>query len=261
VDVRLIELSDTDAPAVGALAWPDDTPGAAPAVVVIGGSGGGDEPARVVAAEFADSGIPALALAYFGAPGVPERFASISIEYFAGAAAWLGKHRGSDPARVAMLGMSRGSEAALLTGAHFPTLVGRVVAVVPSNIVCAGFPDGGPAWTLGGAAVPYSRTAGPDTDDPDAVIPVERITGPVLAIGAGYDQIWPSLPMAKAIGERMEARGHTHGHEILEYPNAGHGLSIPAPLGMSTDADQDARLDAWPRILRFVRGEWTATPR
>jgi dienelactone hydrolase len=260
VDVRLIELSDTDAAAVGALAQPDDTTGSGPAVVVVGGSGGGDGPARLVAAEFAKAGIPALALAYFGAPGVPERFASIPIEYFARAAEWLRAQQAIN--QVAMLGMSRGSEAALLTAAHFPAVVDRVVAVVPSNLVCASFPDGNPAWTLGGAALPYSQTAGPDTDDPDAVIPVERINGPVLAIGAGSDQIWPSLPMAKAIGERLESHGHAFGHELVEYPHAGHALSIPCPLGAAADVDEDARVDAWPRILQFVREDGTAaTPR
>ena len=207
---------------------------------MVGGSGGGDGPARLVAAEFAEAGIPALALAYFGAPGVPQRLTSIPIEYFAGAAAWLGAQQGVNPARLAILGMSRGSEAALLTAAHHPTVVDRVIAIVPSNIVCASFPDGGPAWTVDGEPLPYSTTAGPEAADPDALIPVERINGPVLAIGAGRDEIWPSLAMARAIGERLRAHGHGAGHEILEYPNAGHGLSIPAPIGTVADTDQAA---------------------
>ena len=49
----------------------------APAVVVLGGSGGGED---ATALGLAMSGYSALALAYFGEPGLPQCLCSIPLE-------------------------------------------------------------------------------------------------------------------------------------------------------------------------------------
>jgi hypothetical protein len=65
-------------------------PGAArrPAVLIFGGSEGGLAVADL-ARLLASHGYPALALAYFHAPGLPADLARIPLEYFARAARWL----------------------------------------------------------------------------------------------------------------------------------------------------------------------------
>ncbi|HSR22922.1 MAG TPA: acyl-CoA thioesterase/BAAT N-terminal domain-containing protein, partial [Candidatus Eisenbacteria bacterium] len=111
-------------------------PGAArrPAALVLGGSEGGlgNEAAAML---LAAHGFPALVIAYFGEPGLPPNLIDIPLEYFTGALAWLGRQPGVDPARLLMMGASRGGEVALLLGADFPDLVHAVAAYVPSSVV------------------------------------------------------------------------------------------------------------------------------
>ena len=59
----------------------------APAVVVLGGAAGGYD--DLPALGLAMSGYPALALAYFDEPGLPQCLCSIPLEYFARAVGWL----------------------------------------------------------------------------------------------------------------------------------------------------------------------------
>jgi hypothetical protein len=61
---------------------PDKVRPGAPAVVVIGGSGGGED--TFTAGALALLGYPALALGYFQEPGLPTCLCDIPLEYFAG---------------------------------------------------------------------------------------------------------------------------------------------------------------------------------
>jgi predicted esterase len=100
-------------------------------------------------------------LAYFKAPGVPQKLLNIPLEYFRGALAWLERQPEVDAQRTAVLGISRGSEAALLLGVHYRDLVHGVFALMPSSVVNCGIRDYtapdciGAAWTLGGKPLPY----------------------------------------------------------------------------------------------------------
>ena len=54
-----------------------------------------------------------------------------------------------NPAKIAVLGASRGSEAAQLLGVYYPNLVHAVIASVPSDASICSYPGcTGPAWTL-----------------------------------------------------------------------------------------------------------------
>jgi dienelactone hydrolase len=150
------------------------------AVLVIGGSEGGYP--GLIPAMLADSGYPALGVAYFGEPGLPATLSRIPLEYFATALRWLARQPGVNPARIAVIGISRGSEAAQLLGVYYPHLVAAVVASVPSNSAICSYPGcRGPAWMLNGRPVPYTS----QFDDPSpmnraAVIPDQRINGPIF---------------------------------------------------------------------------------
>jgi hypothetical protein len=89
--------------------------GRRPAVLVLGGSDGGLSVYTLAfARSLAARGYPALALAYFQEEGLPPYLYRIRLEYFAQALRWLGRRPEVDPARLFTLGVSRGSEAALL---------------------------------------------------------------------------------------------------------------------------------------------------
>ncbi len=113
----------------------DHEGGARPGVIIVSGSGGGlaeDQPALL-----ASRGYTVLSLAYFGMDGVPEDLANIPLEYFGRAIELMRTHPSVDRERIAVMGMSRGGELALLLGATFPALK-AVVAYVPSGVIWPG---------------------------------------------------------------------------------------------------------------------------
>jgi dienelactone hydrolase len=251
----------------GELYQPADTSHPRAGVVVFGGSEGGlsvGTQAKMLAAH----GFSVLA--YFAEPGLPAQLERIPLDYFDRAARYLAGRPGVDS--VVLWGDSRGSEAALLTAANFPGDVGAVVATVPGAQALGGLPDAtGPAWTLRGSPVP---TAPPSDDaaqaaDRPSTIPVERITGPVLLVCGGADQVWRSCANSDVITRRATEAGRP-APTLLRYPQAGHfvGLMLPYDPFTVTDgrtaagatiraggtpaADAAARADAWPKLLAFL---------
>ena len=135
-----------------------------PGILLLGGSEGG-LPTGALSRMLAARGYSTLGVAYFGAPGLPQTLARIPLEYFARALTWLRAQPQVDPSRIVVLGVSRGSEAAQLLGAYYPSLVSGVVASVPSNVALCGYPDcSQPAWTLNGTPLPYTQ----QFDNPDS---------------------------------------------------------------------------------------------
>src|ERR1019366_2276878 len=122
-----------------------------PAVIVLSGSGGGVPPASGHAGGLASRGYAVLALAYFGAEGLPRSLSRIPLEYFGKALDWLAAQPAVDPSRIGLLGTSRGGELSLLLGSVFPQIK-IVVAYVPSNVVWGGCCDSRiePSWTIEG---------------------------------------------------------------------------------------------------------------
>lgn len=241
---------------VGTLFLP---PGAEPhpGVIVLGGSSGGlREP---MAALLASHGSAALALAYFGAEGLPPQLANIPLEYFETALNWMAEHPSVRGARCAVLGVSRGAELALLLGATFPSVC-AVIAYAPSGVLWGAVGSSGPAWTYHGEPLP----AAPDRAPPElsdelfarkplpaapwylanlqdeaalepATIAVERISGPVLLISGEDDQMWPSTLLAERVTQRLAARGFAWPYQHLRYPDAGHLIGEPwQPTAVNT---------------------------
>jgi dienelactone hydrolase len=225
----------------------------------------------MAAALLAAHGYPSLALAYFKAPGLPQSLHDIPLEYFTRALKELRARPGVDPDHVLVAGVSRGGEAALLLGAHFPQLVNGVVAGVPSSVVNPGDrPDTTrPAWTLGGRPLPAvggTQTGRPTPPEKGpAVIPVERIPGPVLLTCGEQDLIWPSCASVDAITARLRAHRFAHAVTALRYPDAGHliggltawfgSLTDDALAGGTVAGTQAAQADAHARLLAFLAAQ------
>ncbi len=74
------------------------------------------------------------------------------------------------------------------------------------------------------------------------------MNGPVLMLGAGDDQMWPSCRLAELAMKRLTAAGHTakFADDLVCYPNAGHFLSAP---GLPTTD---------PSLIRSDRHIWIA---
>ncbi|MGD0945606.1 MAG: acyl-CoA thioesterase/bile acid-CoA:amino acid N-acyltransferase family protein [Acidimicrobiales bacterium] len=240
-------------------------------IVEFDGSSGG---IRIpVGAMLAARGYPTLDLAYFDEPGLPQAPSgqvpkALSLDYFAKALRWLGRQPGVDPRRLWVMGASMGSEAALLLGVDYPSLVHGVVGLAPNDVAeCWG--PGVPLWTLGGQPVPCTNQFNrmPPTDNPAAVIPVAKIRGPVFLDCGEQDSSWPSCAHSKAMMAELAAAHDTYPHELLDYPDAGHvvgallpyypGLAAAEQLlgigGSSVVANPLACADQWPKLLAFLR--------
>jgi dienelactone hydrolase len=254
-----------------------------PMVLVLGGSEGGLGGSGPLAKRLAGEGYGALALAYFGAEGVPKTLQSVPVEYFDQGIAWLLARPEAGRRRVAVLGGSKGGEAALLVAAN-NRRVCAVVAGAPSGVTwpginpAAGRGDPGPSWTRDSRPVPYApydRTKPFKTildlyerslpaAPAESFIPVERIAGPVLLISGRQDSLWPSSAMADTMMARLDKAKFKHAHQHLAYPDAGHAgfgapvspdnpnLSHLADYGGTVAGNQAARADGWPKALAFL---------
>ncbi len=237
----------------------------ATSVLTFGGSEGGLYYAAQTAAALAAAGHPALALAYFDAPGLPENLDQIPLEYFGSALHRLDRAAHVDAHRVVVWGGSRGSEAAQLTAVHYPSLVAGVVAMVPSDVSYPSLPDlAHAAWTFDDKPVPTSHEFDnpAPTDVPDAVIPIAHFPGRVFMACGELDEVWTSCAFARAIqqalGSRATLQTYDTGHlvgVVPSYPStltsldqAGHTIVF----GGSPSATAEARGQEWPQILRFL---------
>ena len=259
-----------------------------PAVLVVGWAQGGLNGPAFKASSLSSNGYVALALAYFGAEGLPPTLEHIPLEYFDVAIEWLRQHPAVDPDQISALGSSRGAEAVLLVASRNHD-IRRVIAASPSGIVWRGFniaspPDSEPAWSLGGSDLPYVL---PDAEilsqgrigaafqaslesaygRPEVQIEVENINGPILLISGRDDRQWPSAEMAERIVERLEQFGFPFAVDHKSYPDAGHlafignpdnaGLTNPSDawsprMGGTETGNRAAWIDSWSQVLQFL---------
>ena len=274
---------------VGTAYYPAD-PGRHPAMIVLPGSQGGIPAPVAHAGGLASRGYTVLALAYFNAEGLPPLLQNVPLEYFATAVDWLKAQPAVDPARIGVLGTSRGGELALLLGATYPSLFRVVIANVPSNVVWPGLSDDTetPAWTLNGKPVRSvpSRFTSADLalsgrerflkrlqggNAAGAEIAVERIASPLLLFSGKDDQLWPSDVFAARVVERLKAHRFTHPVEHYSYENAGHLImrpfvptsdvrqvrihpvtKRPNMTGGTPEGQARANEDSWTKLLAFV---------
>jgi dienelactone hydrolase len=208
------------------------------------------------------------------------------LETFDRALGWLTAQPEAPPGRLAVMGTSKGAEAAPLIALRHPEL-SAVIAAAPSSAVWPGINwdsvnglNAGSSWTSGGEPLPYVPYASfhpavlignlgrlyrnaPErvAEHPAGAIPIENVRAPALLICGELDRLWPACPMARQLDARAEAAGGPQitvlslalvGHADLEppYPDPAVG---PTPRwgGTAEDANK-ARARSWDAIVEFL---------
>jgi dienelactone hydrolase len=264
--------------------FPARIKGRRPAVLFLGGSEGGLRAGRTgMIKALGDTGFNVLYVCYFGCPRTPPKLVAVPLETFDRALAFLRAQPAVNPNRIAVVGGSKGGEAALLVGTR-DRRVKAVVAGMPSSVVWPGIARSGSvmqsSWTARGMPLPFLpyasgsfKTAGifglyndalpALSQHPDAVIPVEQILARILLICGEADSLWPSCRMTEQILDRLTSKGMPEAI-VLRYKDAGHAvLGIPvektspnyealADFGGTADGNAKARADGWPKIISFL---------
>jgi dienelactone hydrolase len=201
-------------------------------VVGLGGGEGGNawtsDRWKKTRDRFIENGYSFLAIGYFGAKGTAEELDRISLEAVHQAIVDAANDPSVDAKKIAVIGGSKGAELALLLASYYPD-INCVIGLAPSH--CA-FPAltlsaATSSWAYNGKEVPYVPmpwAAVPSAIKGDlrsafeimledssavenALIPVEKIQGPVLLISAKRDEWWPSAEMSDQIIARLKQRG------------------------------------------------------
>lgn len=268
--------------------FPGTGAGKRPGILFLGGSEGGLSPGVTrMAKELQSRGYSVLHVSYFGAPGQPPILSLIPLETFDRALGWLKAQPDVDGERLAVVGGSKGAEAALIVAARHPELR-AVVAGMPSHVAWQGIdfnfinfminPPGG-SWTLNGRPIPfvpytqdfrggdivelYRKSLEQAPNLKDATIRIELTRAPVLLICGKQDTLWPACLMADRVKERaMQMGGPTV--TVLAYDNAGHAvMGIPIDksnknydtldsLGGTDDGNNVARADSWAKTVAHL---------
>ena len=235
---------------------------------------------------FADLGVTALALRWFGGADQTPGICEIPLETFVDGVDELQRHGCK---RIAIIATSKGAEAALLT-ATLDERIQAVFAISPSSVVWGNIGPGfdgvswpeRSSWTWRGMPLPFVP-ADPSwlkeyrqgliayrglfmhclqqfsSSVPAATIPVENIEAQVILIAGGTDALWPSDLFAHEIFNRRRAFGTDT--ELILDPDAGHRILLPGETtprsslhahGGSDEADARLGLAAWAAIARTL---------
>jgi pimeloyl-ACP methyl ester carboxylesterase len=201
-----------------------------PLIVGFGGAEGGNLFASDFAKPSVDGyvakGYAFLAIGYFGAPGAPRELDRVALEGVYKAIADAAGNPKVNGQCIGVIGGSKGGELVLLLASHYPEIK-AVVGLVPGHAVFMGHTNtlDTPSFSLNGKPLPFVPV--PDSAIPfflepnrnlrrafeemikdkagveKASIAVERINGPILLISARRDELWPSMEMSEAIGQRL----------------------------------------------------------
>ncbi|MBN4058955.1 acyl-CoA thioesterase/BAAT N-terminal domain-containing protein [bacterium AH-315-J04] len=257
-----------------------------PGIIIVGGSEGGIDWARRMSGLLASHGYAAFALAYFGMEGLPQQLEEIPLEYLERAAQTFKEQSLVDgSSKLAVMGISKGAELALLMGVNFSD-VNKVIAIVPSHVVWQSvYPPNWPrssSWSREGKPLPFvpygpmetiQRTGNllelyhaglkNKTAVANSTILVELTQGPILLISGKDDHMWPSSTMSDAVMSRLKKAKYAFHYEHLAYDEAGHAIAGPGYepvtqyavnnwVGGSRAGNARAAADSWQEILRFL---------
>jgi pimeloyl-ACP methyl ester carboxylesterase len=264
---RDFALSSTDsryiqaAGIVGRLFLPKVAPGKRGAAVVIIPGAGGPAFEILPAYLLAARGYTVLSLAYYGLEGLPQQLESIPIEYFSKAIDYLRQNYVGPDAKIVLMGISRGTEAAAMEALQRTDIEGLIL-LSPSSVLNSawgtGFKARMPAWTLQGSALPFMPSVEGEAEamrgqtppyrtrviydlrlnelresDP-ARIPFEKTRSDIVLLSCDEDEVWPSARMSTEITARTKNAGKTNVQSFV-FRGCGHDLSAPVAPTTSRD--------------------------
>ena len=263
-----------------------------PTLILLGGSEGNDRGARGKAPKFLAEGYAVFGLPYYSPawgpqkqqfPALPRAFDAIPVDKLETARDWLQQRSDVRADAIAIYGVSKGAEFALIAGSKIDGFA-AIAAIVPTDVVWEGWgpgtqPGKNSSFSWRGKPLPFvpydgmnEEFATPSGADGRprlrlphdkgrhanpalaiaARIPVEAIDEPVLVAGGDADNVWNSGEMTQIIAERRAEAGLET--VSLIFTDAGHSLSGDgAPSKWSSDAEIEAQKIIWPATLAFFR--------
>lgn len=265
-----------------------------PAVLVLGGSDGGLD--ESLACLLAHHGYAVLVVAYFRHKHLPDKLINIPLEYFRHALTWLKQQPNVQTEKVGVFGRSKGGELALLLASQFPD-IHFAISHVGGGVVFQGIGNHGrrptSSWSIEGTPIPFSpfsfshpkswwsllkpkltgqlpsfltiyeKTLHRMKPDHQAIIPVEKIRGPILLTSGTDDAVWPATYMNEQITQRLQDYGFQYPYRHVRLPEAGHHIMPPffpttarqsknIAYGGNTVADASASEMFWKELLAFL---------
>ncbi len=254
-------------------------------ILVLGGSSGRVDIQR--ASLFANMGLIALALRWFGGSNQTPGICEVPLETFVDGIDEL-QRQGCQ--RIAIIGTSKGAEAALLI-ATLDDRVQAVFAIGPSSVVWGNIGPGldgiswpkRSSWSWKGKPLPFVPADASWQKEyqeglaayrglfehclrqfassvPVATIQAENARGDVIVIAGGSDALWPSDLFANEIVRRRREYGMDT--EVVYNPDGGHRILLPGEStprsslhahGGCDEADMRLGFAAWSAIVKTLK--------
>jgi uncharacterized protein len=242
------------------------------AIIMLGGSEGGKSWSRIKRPIelLVEKGFLVLSLAYFKAQGLPNSLEEIPLEYFEKAFNWVSVQKAIVANEYAILGGSKGAEAALVLGSKYPQ-VKAVIALSPSCVVWQGIPpkrfeigaNVKSSWSYEGESLPFLAYPTPikkmdllllrlrkmhenalqnTVGAKNASIQVESVQGSILLVSGKRDQMWPATDMSEIIMERLKSKDFKYYYEHISYDTGHNGIIMYK--------------DCWRKISSFLEGHF-----
>lgn len=236
-------------------------------LITLAGFDGGHLPHKSLLS-LATNGYDVFSLAYSAPPSVlPRKFAEIPIEYLEKAVQWLNSHPLYQNHQIVLVGVSKGAELALLYGSYYQNIHG-IIAYSPT---CVLLPDIMPSNDSTQVKSPWSYRYKPlafipvdklDTTKQTityknyilpwlsksqafrkAMIPVEKISCPMLLFSGSDDKMWESAKMGQFIQLKLEMNFKPKQAQHIIFKNAGHLF-----FGFGDNLPQKSRL-VWQKTM------------
>ena len=271
----------------------DQFPGKA--MIAFGGSQGLFLLCQWMAEKFVDAGMNTMIIAYHGEEGLPKILKDQPADVVEKAAFWL-KQNGFE--KIGLWGISMGGTLALLAGSKLPELISCVVSVAPMEMIPQAEdskrPLEGSAFSWHGQSLPYMKYVPSDgkawakiykkqswihkepysrdlleeaysaNNNPDAVIPIWNIHGPILLLGSYQDSMCPDEKTIPRLVQQLKEHEFPYPVETHLYSHISH-LIVPArpyslkafraerkdPAGCTADREQ-----SWQDTINFLHHKW-----
>jgi dienelactone hydrolase len=234
-------------------------------IIVFGGSDGGINSGRYLARFLSGQGFGALALAYFGLPGLDKDLVRIPVEIIEDAVRYVKSRPDTDGEKIGISGISRGGELTLLAASLIPDIK-AAAALTPSSILWESEDvfNKAPSFTWRGKDLPwvmcdfsslydkirnhepfacdfvYAEAMKKTGECEKAMIHVENINGPVLMVSGKADKVWPAYELCVLAEARLKTFNFRHPYKHVWSEDVGHGVftmgylptnnsSVPSP--------------------------------